>query len=62
MLEDDTDDVEFIEIECGKDGKPLYISGPTNSKQQTQSIIRQLEKTAGVGNFNYMVADPGEYE
>ena len=57
MLEEDTDDIELIEIECGKNGKPLYVPGIDDDEQKINSIIKQLEKTAGVGNFKYLTAD-----
>ncbi|HEV2580189.1 MAG TPA: hypothetical protein VGT44_04995 [Ktedonobacteraceae bacterium] len=49
---------EPYQITFGKDGKPLYISGPNDNPQR---IIRQLEKTAGPGNYDYiaMLGDPG---
>lgn len=60
MLEEDTDDIELIEIECGKDGKPLYISSEDDSEQKINTILKQLEKTAGIGNFEYSTED--EYD
>jgi hypothetical protein len=57
MLEEDTDDIELIEIECGKNGKPLYVPGIDDNEQKINSIIKQLEKTAGVGNFEHLTAD-----
>jgi len=42
-------------VEFGKDGKPLYISGPNESQYQSMQIVQTLERTAGEGNFNYMV-------
>jgi hypothetical protein len=38
-------------ITFGKEGKPLFISGPYDSPL---SIIRTLERTAGAGNFDYI--------
>ncbi len=38
-------------VEFGKDGKPLYISGPNDNVEQ---IMRQLARTAGEGNFHYL--------
>lgn len=61
MLEEDTDDVEFIEIECGKDGKPFYFRGVDDNPQKINSIIKQLEKTAGKGNFDYLISDPDPF-
>ncbi len=42
---------EPYHLTFGKDGKPLYISGPHDNPQR---IIRQLEKTAGPGNYDYI--------
>jgi hypothetical protein len=39
------------EVEFGKDGKPLFISGPHDNMDR---IIRQLEATAGSGNFEFI--------
>jgi hypothetical protein len=38
-------------VAFGKDGKPLYISGPYDN---VQAILHQLERTAGDGNFHFM--------
>lgn len=56
MLEEDTEDVELIEIECGKGGKPLYVSGPFDDELKINAVIKQLEKNAGVGNFDYITS------
>ena len=42
---------EPYNITFGKDGKPLYISGPHDNVNR---IVRQLEKTAGPGNFDFI--------
>ncbi len=39
-------------VEFGRNGKPLFISGPHDD---AQAIIRQLERTAGPGNYDYLV-------
>jgi hypothetical protein len=39
-------------LEFGKDGKPLFIAGPYDN---AQAILNQLMRTAGEGNFNYLV-------
>lgn len=51
MLEEDTEDIELIEIECGNYGKPLYIRGPFEDDAKARRIIAQLEKNAGPGNY-----------
>lgn len=38
-------------ITFGKDGKPLYISGPYDNPQP---VIRTLERTIGRGNFEFL--------
>ena len=43
---------ESYKLTFGKDGKPLYIAGP---RDNVGRILRQLEKTAGPGNFHYLV-------
>ena len=39
-------------IEFGREGKPLFISGPYDN---VDAILRQLGRTAGEGNYNFMV-------
>lgn len=55
MLEEDTDDVELIDIECGKDGKPFFVNGPYDDQSKINRIIAQLERTAGPGNFDFEI-------
>ena len=42
-----------LAITFGKDGKPLYIYGPSDDPR---SVIRTLERAVGRGNFEYLVA------
>jgi hypothetical protein len=42
---------EPYDLTFGKDGKPFFISGP---RDNVDRIMRQLEKTAGPGNFDYL--------
>ena len=42
---------EPYNITFGRDGKPFFIAGPYDNVNR---IIRQLEKTAGPGNFDYL--------
>lgn len=44
-------DLSF-EIEFGKDGKPLYISGPDDDSDY---VIKKLIESVGEGNFDYLV-------
>ena len=43
-------------VEFGRDGKPLFIAGPYDN---TDAILRQLARTAGEGNYHYLVQIPG---
>jgi len=55
MLEEDTDDIDLIEIEVGgNDGNPLYINSGFETDVRAKQIVSQLEKTAGIGNFTYV--------
>lgn len=60
ILEEDTEDVELMEIECGTNGKPLFIKSPWQSEPEANRIITQLERTIGKGNFKYII--PGEID
>ena len=42
---------EPYDLTFGKDGKPFFISGPNDNVAR---ILRQLEKTAGPGNYDYL--------
>ncbi len=57
MLEEDTDDIELIDIECGVDEKPTYMRGPFDDEAKVNRIIAQLEKTAGPGNYSIIDED-----
>ncbi len=57
ILEEDTEDIELIDIECGKDGKPFYVSGPYEDQAKSNQIIAQLNRTAGPGNFDFEILD-----
>jgi hypothetical protein len=43
---------EPYHLTFGKDGKPFFIAGPHDNAAR---IMRQLEKTAGPGNYHYMM-------
>ena len=61
MLEEDTEEIELIEIECGKDGKPFYVQGPFEDDVRSRQIIAQLEKTAGRGNYDFLLSADDEF-
>ena len=54
MLEEDTDDIELIEIDCGINGQPAYLRGPFDDDVKVKKIIAQLEQTAGPGNYSIL--------
>jgi hypothetical protein len=39
-------------VKFGKDGKPFFVSGPYDN---VDAILRQLARTAGEGNYHYMM-------
>ena len=57
MLEEDTEDIELIDIECGRDGKPCFVNGPYDDQAKIKQIIAQLNRTAGPGNFDFEIID-----
>jgi hypothetical protein len=44
-------------FEYGQDGKPFYVSGPHETDEQVQTIVEQLERRVGSGNFDYLVPE-----
>jgi hypothetical protein len=49
------------EYQFGKDGKPFYISGPNETKADSERIIATLTRKVGPDGFHYMVGmDLGE--
>ena len=41
-------------IEFGNEGKPFYISGPYDSEEKINRILRHLEERVGKDNFYYL--------
>ena len=39
----------------GRDGKPLYISGPKETPAEARKIVEVLARRCGEGNFHYIV-------
>ena len=52
ILEEDTEDIELIEVEFGKDGKPYFISGPYDN---VSAITAKLNKAVGEGNYHFLM-------
>jgi hypothetical protein len=48
---------EPYQLTFGKDGKPFFIAGPYDNIPR---ILKQLEKTAGAGNYHYLTPIGGE--
>jgi hypothetical protein len=56
FLEEDDDKIPLIAVHCGnQNGKPCYVNTGFHTYAQQQSIISQLEKTAGKGNYDIMI-------
>ena len=56
FLENDTDEIPLIEIACGgQDGNPLYVNSGFDSPERVKGILAQLEKTAGEGNYHFLM-------
>jgi len=47
------------ELAFGKDGKPFFISGPHDDVER---IVAKLRRTAGDGNFDFLVGFPKDEE
>jgi hypothetical protein len=47
---------EPYQLTFGKNGKPFFVAGPHDNAAR---ILKQLEKTAGPGNYDYLVALDG---
>jgi hypothetical protein len=63
ILEEDTDDIELIDIPCGHedDGKPVFFKGPNEDEAFVKKVVAQLDKSAGQGNYYYFeLAHNGE--
>jgi len=42
-------------FEFGKDGRPLFISGPNDTQAKCMKIIETLTRSCGAGRFQYMI-------
>ncbi len=57
MLEEDTEDIDLIDIECGRNGVPVYMRGFFDDDATVQRTLAQLERTAGPGNYIFLNDD-----
>lgn len=61
LLEEDDENIPFIEIEFGHNGKPLFISNPDNP-MLTNRVLAHLEKHVGEGNYHFITeGEAGEF-
>lgn len=58
ILEEDSEEIPLIEIDCGIDGVPAYMQGPLHTNVQANRVIGQLEQVAGSGNY-YLMDEEG---
>ena len=52
ILEEDTEDIELIDVEFGKDGKPFFMSGPHDNVGKIKS---RLDASVGAGNYGFTI-------
>jgi hypothetical protein len=48
-----------VSFSFGKDGKPLFISGPNDSEERCRQIVAILNKTCGPGQYDFIVGIDG---
>ena len=52
LLEGADPDACDVHVPLGRDGKPFFVAGPYDNAQR---IVAQLTRTAGAGNFDFVV-------
>jgi hypothetical protein len=45
-----------VEFSFGKDGKPFFVQGPSDSPARCEQILYALESRCGRGNYHYIIA------
>jgi hypothetical protein len=43
-------------VKFGREGKPLFVSGPYDDERKSRQVIAILERTAGTGNYDYLIS------
>jgi hypothetical protein len=43
-------------FDFGQDGKPFYVSGPHDTSQKSEAILKALKKKCGPGGYDYMIS------
>jgi len=54
ILEEVEADIDYVEIDCGENGIPLYYRGPEDSDAFVKKVLSTLNKTVGQGNYRYV--------
>lgn len=57
ILDEDTEEIPLMEIECGSDGLPTVLVDMWEDKKALNRVTSQLEKTAGPGNYLLIYED-----
>jgi len=57
ILDEDTEEIPLIEIECGSDGLPTVLVDLWEDSKALNRVVSQLEKTAGPGNYLLIYED-----
>ncbi|MBP1673635.1 MAG: hypothetical protein H6Q25_1450 [Bacteroidetes bacterium] len=57
FLEEDTDDIELIDVDFGRKQIPFFVANDFYTKAQANIIIQKLEKVLGKGNADYVFGD-----
>ncbi len=52
ILKEDTEDIELIEIECGKNDKPFIMVGDDN-RQEAERALKHLQNTLKPGDYHF---------
>ncbi len=55
LLEEDTEDVELMDISCGCNGKPMFVKTEFMSNVESHRVIAQLNKSVGEGNYDLII-------
>jgi hypothetical protein len=57
ILDDDTDDIPLMDIECGHNGLPAYMPSPEDNSIRIKQVTAQLEREAGPENYFILNAE-----
>lgn len=62
LLDSIPDDPSAPDYTYGKDGKPFYVRGPSESLLRSKTIVHKLNAKLGSGNFEYILASGAQSE